>query len=540
MPKAIRQFDEIYAVGDSMSDNGGIYQLSSDALELVVDAFDTTFGLQPVPVSPPYAQNFSNGPVLPVYTAELLGATLINFAYGAAPAVGELSFGDLAQTVIPADLYNLIQTVPGVTELFSTDISLTGQLEALTAALTADPPDKDSALISLIGLNDFLALAGSYDPLDPNSAIEIATEVQQLIPQVIEANHHTAEVAFSLGIDTVLYETLPAATFFPVANLLPPDLQHLGDDAIDLVNAGLVADAQAWQQAGFDVRIVDTAAMADEIAADPGTFGFLNFEIPWLLGNGILYEENPALPPGATLEFTAFFDPLHPTTNLHGVLGVFAAEALTSNVIINTADATDIIGTAGDDLVLAGDQNNDVRLLDGDDILLAGLGNDYSEGGRGNDIMSGGSGADILAGDNGSDVVVGNAGADLLNGDNGDDAMIDGLGSDHVFGGLGNDWFLTTQPQVLGSDPALDFDGFNGGAGNDTLVVRLTADSLSTEQTNVQNNFQAGQTFNFATFNLTITGIEHIILTTDPLLTEVNVSGDLAARLHEADLFGFV
>ena len=32
MPAAITQFDEIYAVGDSLSDSGGIYGLSSLAL----------------------------------------------------------------------------------------------------------------------------------------------------------------------------------------------------------------------------------------------------------------------------------------------------------------------------------------------------------------------------------------------------------------------------------------------------------------------------------------------------------------------------
>ena len=53
-------------------------------------------------------------------------------------------------------------------------------------------------------------------------------------------------------------------------------------------------------------------------------------------------------------------------------------------------------------------------------------------------------------------------------------------------------------------------------------------------------NFQAGQSFKFTSMNLTINGIEQIILTTDPVLTEVNVTGELAARLHEADLFGFV
>ena len=32
MPTAITQFDEIYAVGDSLSDSGGIYNLSNAAL----------------------------------------------------------------------------------------------------------------------------------------------------------------------------------------------------------------------------------------------------------------------------------------------------------------------------------------------------------------------------------------------------------------------------------------------------------------------------------------------------------------------------
>ena len=288
-----------------------------------------------------------------------------------------------------------------------------------------------------------------------------------------------------------------------------------------------------FQQQGFDVRVVDTDRMADEISADLGTFGFLNFDVPWSLGNGITFVPN--LPPDA-LEQTAFFDPLHPTTNLHGVLGVFAAESLTSNVIFGGVNP--IIGTAGDDLVLAGAGNNQVQLGAGNDVLLAGLGNDVANGGQGSDLMSGGLGNDDLAGDNGSDVLAGNAGNDLMNGGNGDDALIDGLGSDTANGGNGNDWFFAIQPQLLGGGTT-DVDLFNGGAGFDTLVVQLDPNFLAAEQDNVQN-FNAGQSFTFTSMKLTITGIENIVLTTDPVLTEVNVTGDLAARLHEADLFGFV
>ena len=85
MPTAITQFDEIYAVGDSMSDSGGIYQLSSECSPCRWSPGSLTDGLQPIPISPPYAMSSPTGRCCPKYTAELLGATLHDFAFGAAP-----------------------------------------------------------------------------------------------------------------------------------------------------------------------------------------------------------------------------------------------------------------------------------------------------------------------------------------------------------------------------------------------------------------------------------------------------------------------
>jgi hypothetical protein len=103
-PVARPLFDEIYAVGDSLSDSGGIFELSSEVLALVAAAGIDTDGLQPIPISPPYAGKFSNGPVLPEITAELLGATLINFSFGGAQALGTLPFGVIAGSVIPDEV----------------------------------------------------------------------------------------------------------------------------------------------------------------------------------------------------------------------------------------------------------------------------------------------------------------------------------------------------------------------------------------------------------------------------------------------------
>ena len=226
MPTAITQFDEIYAVGDSLSDSGGIYNLSSLALSLI--PFNT--GLQPIPITPPYAMRFSDGPVLPEITAQLLGATLINFSFGGAEALS----ANTALSLVPPDLLTAINSLPEplqsqVEAVLNHVIDLPGQLADLTAALSPEgpPPSPDSALVSLIGLNDFQSL----DPKDPlliDHALATATGI-------VGANHLVATTAFSLGIGTVIYETLPAISFFPAADAFPA-LQAIGDAAVDVVN----------------------------------------------------------------------------------------------------------------------------------------------------------------------------------------------------------------------------------------------------------------------------------------------------------------
>jgi hypothetical protein len=333
---------------------------------------------------------------------------------------------------------------------------------------------------------------------------------------------------------------LPAASFFPVSNSLPPELQALGDAAVDAVNQGLEDAALAFQQQHYDVRVVDIARMADEISADPGTFGFLSFDEPWLLGNGIQFAKNPS-PSAPPIEQQAgFFDPLHPTTNLHGVLGVFSAESLTSHTVFRGAADDVITGTTEDDLVLAGAGNDQVSLGRGNDILLSGLGNDVADGGQGSDLMSGGAGNDRLLGGIGDDVLAGNSGDDHLEGGFGADALIDGLGSDTLLGGAGDDFFFASRAQLLGGSGG-DVDHFDGGAGFDTLVLLVDGATLAVEQPKVASTFVAGKPFTIDSMNLTINGIEKIVFTTQFGFDNVPLpAGDLGERLHEADLFGFV
>lgn len=530
-------FREIYQVGDSWSDSGLHFGLSSHLLDLAAAAGVDTSGLKPIPF-PPYAEHYSNGPVFPEITADLLGAKLVNFSGGGAQALGTFPFGVIAGFVYPPAVIAAAAASAEGQAILNQNLSLPGQVADFVAATSADPPARHSALVSMIGLNDIAFLQSNFDPVNPGALLGPALI---LAGQIVQANVDLAYTAFDQGIDTVIFDTLPATTFRPSASRLPPEVQGIGDAAVDAVNQGLRDAAHELREEGHDVRIVDLARMADEVIADYGTFGFLSLDQPVLLGDGhgVVFSPNPDAP--QNIQQVAFFDPEHPTTNLHGVLGAFSAASLASHTVFRGDGNNFIDGTSHDDLVLSGAGHDRVRLGSGDDILFAGLGNDVADGGRGSDLMAGGAGNDRLSGGKGSDVVAGNAGDDWLEGGAGRDALIDGLGSDRLFGGGGNDWFFATHAQILGGS-VNDTDRFYGGSGFDTLALLLPDQStLDDVQADVAANFVPGHAFTFAGLGLTIIGIEQIVLTAQFGFTDVlQPGGTLGERLQQANLFGLI
>jgi Ca2+-binding RTX toxin-like protein len=168
-----------------------------------------------------------------------------------------------------------------------------------------------------------------------------------------------------------------------------------------------------------------------------------------------------------------------------------------------TEDSDFIFGFAGDDVVFAfagndyvdGSRGDDhVDGGDGDDTLIGGLGNDALEGGRGNDVLvdsfifaglqpdsdSRIRDDDIMNGGDGDDVLISAMGNDLIDGGDGNDAfLISGPGLKVVIGGAGDDTAIIgvefhepgepSEPPPSVTPPSILFDG---GDGNDTLVVR--------------------------------------------------------------------
>lgn len=78
-------FDRLIFFGDSLTDTGGIFELSSQNLTVPIPPEDLG-----------YAQRFSNGEVYADIAPRLLGIeTVENFALGGAATLGELPLGTL-------------------------------------------------------------------------------------------------------------------------------------------------------------------------------------------------------------------------------------------------------------------------------------------------------------------------------------------------------------------------------------------------------------------------------------------------------------
>ncbi|MGF1524248.1 MAG: SGNH/GDSL hydrolase family protein [Leptolyngbyaceae cyanobacterium] len=450
--------DRLVFFGDSLTDTGGTFELSSQ--NLVVPLPPESLG---------YAQRFSNGEVYADIAPRLLGIEDVdNFALTAAASLGELSLG----TILTLNGVLGLQSPDADLTLLDFDINLNAQVDRF---LENPGETEDTAASLFIGLNDF----GQFGLANPEATAEAAIAFASAVAAGTLA---AAGRLVEAGVETIILNTLPVSSFFPFSTLQPT----LPDEVIEIHNEALLAGSAELTAAGVNVQVVDFAAITGEIAADPTAFGFLaplsTFQFFGVGGNPTITETpegpvlsfpvNPASLPN--LDQQVFFDLVHPTTATHGIFAAFYAESLTSDVQILGSDNDIIKGSRADDLVLAGGGNDRVQLGRGDDVALGGLGNDLIFAGSGDDIISLGSGNDIGFGGRGEDVVAEGAGNDLLLGDRGDDVLVDGLGSDKVFGGRGDDVFVYSEASLIGGTGTNDRDAFFGGRGHDTLFLALT------------------------------------------------------------------
>ena len=146
--------------------------------------------------------------------------------------------------------------------------------------------------------------------------------------------------------------------------------------------------------------------------------------IPWLghvlrIGNGS--EASFADGTSATMQITVgpFPTPVAPPTPPE-------CEGMTFDEVL--------VGTPGDDVIVAGNGGALVFGLGGNDTLSGGNGKDCLVGGDGNDTLFGGNGKDVLLGGEGNDTLHGGGDADVIEGGNGKDLIDGGDGIDACYG----------------------------------------------------------------------------------------------------------
>ncbi|MBB1493072.1 hypothetical protein H5395_16480 [Paracoccus sp. MC1854] len=433
----------VHFFGDSLTDNGNLFELAQGLVaQSALLSYVGTDG------------RLSNGPTWAEYVDDLLGVPQgRNHALAGAEAAGTQRLGDLFTELRFTDALLVPQTDPRL----DLDTNLGAQVDRFAADMAGTGLEDTTGFI-MAGSNDFLGITNPSD-----GPVVVAAAVQ--------ATLSAATDLLGLGMRDVVISTLPVPLFFPGIGALGP-AQVAQSNALSAAHtAALRQGVETLQAQGLDVRLLDIQPITRALLEDPSGFGLI---APW----GLTLRTAPA---DALARYdddqVAFWNPVHPTTATHGIMGAYTVFVLAHDPTQLT-DGSDFVATGrGDDLVLGLQGNDVISLGRGNDIAFGGSGRDSILSGHGNDLVSGGSGKDLLIGQHGRDVLAGGAGSDRIFGGQGQDVLIDGLGSDSCWGGSGADQFLFTEAELIGGTTGSDADLFMGGSGIDTLWLVLASDT---------------------------------------------------------------
>lgn len=271
-------YSALYVFGDSLSDNGNAHALSGGIW----------------PPSPPYAEQFSDGPTAAEYLADQFGIGLApSVAGGTNYAVGGAMTGALNYN------YEVGSPFP-----LPAALDFTGVLSQ-AASFAAGSPSFDPAR-SLFMLwaapNDFfyaLSTGGDLASAAENAVTNLISTVGLLASVgatdfLIPNMPNLAQTPFGLGLDDPSRAGLDSLSHGFNAALA---------QAIDATRAGLVTGIPG----GLDLFEFDTAGFLDEVIGNPTSYGFTNVTSTCV-----------GLQSGC--EGYLFFDPVHPTTAAHQLL----------------------------------------------------------------------------------------------------------------------------------------------------------------------------------------------------------------------------
>jgi phospholipase/lecithinase/hemolysin len=261
----------IVSFGDSLTDVGNFFAATGGA----------------APPSPPYdAGRFSNGPIWVEYLAHDLGVVAptasssggTDYAYG-----GAMTGTGYTSSIFAGATAN----VPNIGTQIDT-------------YLASNTPNPNQLFTIWGGANDFLN-GGQTNPMVPVS--NIGTEIATLA---------------SAGGRQFMVANLPLLGEVPYAlkYLTPAEQQGLNQLTIGF-NSLLQAEVTQLQQSlGVQIHLLDIATLFQNVIANPSQYGFTNVTSD-AIDDGV-YSGQGYL----------FWDPIHPTTAGHQIIGNFAAQSV--------------------------------------------------------------------------------------------------------------------------------------------------------------------------------------------------------------------
>ena len=396
----------IYSFGDSLSDAGDAYLLSTSS-------YASELGLSKLPVSPPYYQEvyntttadvFSNGPV---WVQDLAGTLSLS-----TPAPGELGATvSTLTTVIEAELQ--AQNVPSflIPNLTSNYISSIATADNVN--LTTNPNAYLQLVAGAAGGTDF-AIGGSVTGVtnfNTSNGIQLTdlsaqiTNFQNEIPapaanalytvwsgsndmiNLGEASNIQAlltngqaltDIAQSAQNEVNAISTLVAGGARNVLVLNVPDLGHVpsvtalgssvaaaASQLATYFNLDLSADLAAANFGTASVKLVDTFSLIDNAVANPGSYGLTNVTGSAYTGTYTTNNNSEVSDPNDYL----FFDGLHPTST-----GQTAIAALADASLACFAAGTHIRTPTGERLVETLQAGDSVSLLSGETAMVQWVG----------------------------------------------------------------------------------------------------------------------------------------------------------------------
>ncbi|WP_226573621.1 SGNH/GDSL hydrolase family protein [Acuticoccus sediminis] len=503
-------FDEIVYFGASYTDSGVFFE-ASEKVAIVPIPFEAAG----------YDHQFSNGPVYADLVPGLIGVTGgedLNYAVGGARISDNRNIEDLIGGTVDLNPF-------ADEDDLNFGVDYRHEVARYLNSGNADGDLSNVAASIYIGNND----TREFEIPDGTHA-EIFAAAEDYGRQLANSLLVQTRPLLRAGVETLIFNNLSNVEVFPASNASSDFIVNVGDHIVEAFNTALETIADRIETRGFaTTELIDLGLILEEVTRDASSFRFRDADLAVNFGEGSTPVPNPAAR-DIPVDQIAFFDQVHPTTEFHQIIAAYQAESLTSNVIVGTDDNDpDLMGTRGDDFVIGLDGRDTIILDGGNDVAMGGRGDDVIDGGAGSDLIIGGSGNDQLVGGGRIDIIADGDGDDAVQGGDGGDLILAGAGNDTIRGGDGRDFFVFTDPELLGRNRGDDHTVIVGNGGVDTLFLAVEDAS----EFDVDPN---ATVHDFGDLGLTVGQVENIVVV-EGLDFEINAR---SAQFAEADLWHLV